>query len=69
MVHYVPTITFEGSLLRAKSFAVYLEELKIEEDSLFAAIATLLALYWAFNIVLAIECSIESNVSLSKTLP
>lgn len=51
MVHYVPTITFEGTLLKAKSFAVCLEELKIEEDRFLAAIATLLALYWTFNIV------------------
>lgn len=50
MVHYLPTITFEGPLLDTKSFAVCLEELRIEEDSLLAAIATLLALYWAFNI-------------------
>ncbi|KAH7978944.1 hypothetical protein HPB49_007455 [Dermacentor silvarum] len=51
VVHYLPTITFEGALLDTKSFAVCLEELRIEEDSLLATIATLLALYWAFNIV------------------
>ncbi|KAH7965859.1 hypothetical protein HPB49_011606 [Dermacentor silvarum] len=49
LVHYLSTITFEGPLLDTKSFAVCLEELRIE-DSLLAAIATLLALYWAFNI-------------------
>ncbi|XP_070390903.1 sterile alpha motif domain-containing protein 3-like [Dermacentor albipictus] len=51
VVHYVPTITYEGDLLETTSFSVCLEGLKIEERSLLAAVATLLALYWAFNIV------------------
>lgn len=50
-MHYVPTVTFVGSLLTSREFVVRLEEINLKEDSLLAAIATQLALYWTMNIV------------------
>ncbi|XP_070383359.1 uncharacterized protein [Dermacentor albipictus] len=49
-VHYVPTVTFVGSLLTAKEFTVRLEGISIEENTLLEAIATQMALYWVLNI-------------------
>ncbi|XP_072144186.1 uncharacterized protein [Dermacentor andersoni] len=49
-VHYVPTVTFVGSLLTAQEFTVHLEGISIQENTLLEAIATQMALYWVLNI-------------------
>ncbi|XP_075534284.1 uncharacterized protein LOC142568074 [Dermacentor variabilis] len=49
-VHYVPTVTFVGSLLTAQEFTVRLEGISIQENTLLEAMATQMALYWVLNI-------------------
>ena len=50
-MHYVPTVTFIGSLLTSREFIVRLEGIDFKEESLLAAIGTQIALYWTMNIV------------------
>ncbi|XP_037521483.1 uncharacterized protein LOC119398732 [Rhipicephalus sanguineus] len=50
-VHYVPMVTYSGDILTATEFSASLEALSIKETSLLAAVATQMALYWAFDIV------------------
>ncbi|KAH6946032.1 hypothetical protein HPB50_011275 [Hyalomma asiaticum] len=48
-----PTVTYEpgGSVFNATQFIVRLEEISIAEGTLLEAVATQIALYWAFDIV------------------
>ncbi|XP_077514353.1 uncharacterized protein LOC144125119 [Amblyomma americanum] len=50
-VHYIPTVVHNGGILTTTDFSVCLEKICIKETSLLAAVATQMALYWAFNIV------------------
>ncbi|XP_077516286.1 uncharacterized protein LOC144126168 [Amblyomma americanum] len=50
-VHYIPTVVHRGGILTTSDFSVCLEKICIKETSLLAAVATQMALYWAFNIV------------------
>ncbi|XP_077511926.1 uncharacterized protein LOC144122256 [Amblyomma americanum] len=50
-VHYIPTVVHRGGILTTTDFSVCLEKICIKETSLLAAVATQMALYWAFNIV------------------
>ncbi|XP_049269983.1 uncharacterized protein LOC125757831 [Rhipicephalus sanguineus] len=50
-MYYVPRVTFVGNLLTSREFVVRLEGINLKEESLLAAIAMQLALYWTMNIV------------------
>ncbi|XP_077507286.1 uncharacterized protein LOC144116397 [Amblyomma americanum] len=50
-VHYIPTVVQRGGILTTSDFPVCLERICVKETSLLAALATQMALYWAFNIV------------------
>ncbi|XP_077523207.1 uncharacterized protein LOC144134097 [Amblyomma americanum] len=49
-VHYIPTVVHRGGILTTSDFSVCLEKICVKETSLLAALATQMALYWAFNI-------------------
>ncbi|XP_070395761.1 uncharacterized protein [Dermacentor albipictus] len=52
-MYMFPTVTYPagGSIFDATEFVVRLEDVAIPESNLLAAVATLIALYWAFDIV------------------
>lgn len=55
-MHKLPTITYEGRcVLTAQKYCAELEHVKMEEPDLPAALATLIALYWAYDIVFAVK--------------
>lgn len=50
-VHYTPMVVHQGDVLRTTDFTACLEDIRIPEKSLLAALASQMSLYWAFNIV------------------
>ncbi|KAH6919370.1 hypothetical protein HPB50_029642 [Hyalomma asiaticum] len=50
-VHYTPMVVHQGNVLRTTDFTACLEDIRIPEKSLLAALASQMSLYWAFNIV------------------